>query len=1102
MGGDVRLRSTYKDEIFPANQISIFLQQMDCLIRGIVLDSNRIVKTLLTDLEVEDALSIANPYPTLFPKDSTRTLSTVFEDTAAKYPEAIALEMTFDIRDGKAETEQITYSELNSSANRLARVLVQRDTLPDELVAVCMEKSVLCYVSILATVKAGAGYLPLTAETPTERVKQILQNSGVKILLSTQDIMQRIGVVEGVDIIDINMIDLSEFNDDNLGIMALSRTLAYAVFTSGSTGVPKGVLVEHEQVVGNLDVLADLYPTAIGERMLQFCNIAFDVSVFEIFFTWHRGMVLCSATKDILLRDMEAAVNAMAVTHLSMTPTVAALMKPDNVPNVKFLVTSGEAVTKKVFNDWAGRGLFQGYGPSETTNICTVNPRVQKTYDISNIGTPFKNTSAFVIAADEEELVLVPRGGVGELCFGGVQVCRGYLNMEELTARKFVTHPKFGRIYKSGDIGRLLPNDDIMFIGRQDDQVKIRGNRIELGEINSVLLRDRNAAVDSITMVIKKDNNPQLVSFIVLNTHQGVEFNAVEVDAVRATIAMLFKNLAEYVPVYMVPNAIITVTKIPMTSQGKTDKRLLEQTFLGLDNKTLEKFSDGGTTENEGGEWSDIERVVAGIVADVAHVDSGSIERSTSIFKLGLDSISAIRLSSKLRNAGLRRLDVSQIMKNHTLSALARALLQEDQSHLGSEQVGVTALAEFAASVRESVTEQLQFSENILKILPCTPLQEATLSIKKGADPRTYYNHTILNLKIDHQRLRAGWEGAVKAYDIMRTCFAVTSHHKHAFAQIVVKENQLQWKEYKLDSEAEFATAIEAHISEISTAMEITRPPYSFGTFISPAKLMLVMSFHHSLYDGFAMDLLLENVKRACVEADYKFSQATAFDPYFQYMESLDLAKADDFWKNLLAGLESTTFPDLTGKSSAARKHLTRMASQRLTCTKELNAINDRCRELSISLLTLGQSAWARLLSVFTGESDLCFGNVVSGRTIPVDGVDTIIAPCFNTVPLRVNISNGTTTRAVMGMLQELNTEIIPFQLTPLRRIMTALKTEGRALFDTLFILQHARENTLDDLWEEVEDRGEMDVSVCTPQCVALTDVIFRLVFGGCRTDT
>jgi hypothetical protein len=418
------------------------------------------------------------------------------------------------------------------------------------------------------------------------------------------------------------------------------------------------------------------------------------------------------------------------------------------------------------------------------------------------------------------------------------------------------------------------------------------------------------------------------------------------------------------------------------------------------------------------------------------------------------------------------------------VSALARALATEDQSHVISEQVGVAALAEFVASVRESVMEQLQYSEDhILKILPCTPLQEATLSTKKGADPRTYYNHTVLNLKIDYQRLHASWAAAAKAYDIMRTCFAVTSHHRHAFAQVVVKESQLQWKEYELDSEAEFATAIEAHICEVSAAIEITRPPYSFGMFISPAKSMLVMSFHHSLYDGFAMDLLLENVQHACTNADYKFAQTTTFDSYFEYMESLDLAKADDFWKNLLDGVEPTTFPDLTGKSSTARKHLTGMASKRLTCTKELSAINDGCRRLSILLLTLGQSTWARLLSVFTGESDLCFGNVVSGRTIPVDGVDTIIAPCFNTVPLRVNISNGATTRTVMGVLQELNAEIIPFQLTPLRRIMTALKTEGRALFDTLFILQHANENKLEYLWEEIEDRGEMDVSVCTPLC-------------------
>ena len=261
---------------------------------GIVLDAARPFRRLLKELEAHDdadaLLSIANPHPLLLPPQSTAcTLASVFEATAAAHPDAIALEVASDIHgDGTAKTAAVlTYAELNSAANRLARALVRRGAEPDGLVAVCAEKSVLCYVAILAAVKAGAGYLPLAAETPPERVRQILRSASVQLLLSTADVVRGLGAVTGVDTVDFDALalELDLFgggggNDGaNLGIGVPSTTLAYAVFTSGSTGVPKGVLVEHVQAVGNLDVLARLYPAAVGKRMLQFCSIAFDVSV-------------------------------------------------------------------------------------------------------------------------------------------------------------------------------------------------------------------------------------------------------------------------------------------------------------------------------------------------------------------------------------------------------------------------------------------------------------------------------------------------------------------------------------------------------------------------------------------------------------------------------------------------------------------------------------------------------------------------------------------------------------------------------------------------------------------------------------------------------
>lgn len=286
-----------------------------------------------------------------------------------------------------------------------------------------MEKSPILYISILAILKSGAAYAPITPETPNERKNQIIESGDIRIHLTTSDLApEPSGVPQGVVVVCVDTVNTLWYSEANPDIQRSERDLAYAVFTSGSTGKPKGVLVENHAIVNHLRLLAEMYPAALGKRLLQFCTVAFDVSVFEIFFTWAMGMTLCVARKDVLLRDIESAINAFKITHLSMTPTVAALVNPDNVPSVEFLVTAGEGLNRKVFEAWTGRGLWTGYGPSETVNICTVRPNLRKEDHINTLGETFANTSTFVISQNEDDFCLLPRGAVGELCFGGAQV--------------------------------------------------------------------------------------------------------------------------------------------------------------------------------------------------------------------------------------------------------------------------------------------------------------------------------------------------------------------------------------------------------------------------------------------------------------------------------------------------------------------------------------------------------------------------------------------------------------------------------------------------------------------------------------------------------
>lgn len=646
--------------------------------------------------------------------------------------------------------------------------------------------------------------------------------------------------------------------------------------------------------------------------------------------------------------------------------------------------------------------------------------------------------------------------------------------MPQLTSQKFIMHPKYGRIYRSGDIGRMLMDGSLEFVGRQNSQVKIRGHRIELGEISSVLLGS-TAVLDAVTMPIRSQDTDvhQLVAFVLLSDQRNKIFAVVkDSEGVKREVMKLFTASSNLLPAYMVPAAIVPITVLPMTARGKINTRVLQTAYLAMDNKIMESYTD---TSGKGDkkEWTRVEKEIVDIIADVARVASGEIGRNTPIFKLGLDSISAIQLSNRIMKAGYPRLDVLQVMRNPTVGALA-ALVEVQPDNETENGITRDLLEEFSREVRASALEQLGILEDdIVKILPCTPLQEAMLSQKEGMHARSYYNHTVLDLKANTARLRRAWAVMVDRHEIMRTCFCVTYHPRHAYAQVVLKHHQLPWTVLEAEPTA---AHIDERIIAISTSMETTRTPYAFSLFLGHERSVLIMSFHHSLYDGFAMDLLLDDVRQAYHGLD--LPPRGNFDPVLEYMENIDLTEADLFWTSILTGLELSSFPDLTGKSAIAKEKLTGMTSSRIICSRPLDSIEEGCKDLSTSLLALGQTGWARLLSVYFGETDLCFGSVVSGRTIPVEGVEEIIAPCFNTIPLRIQLTAGSTNISIMDSLQRLNADVLPYQLTPLRRIMTTLKTEGQPLFDTLFILQHAHKSSFEDLWEELEDRGEMDVSL------------------------
>ncbi|KAF2205603.1 nonribosomal peptide synthetase-like protein 2 [Delitschia confertaspora ATCC 74209] len=1063
-------KATYDPATIPDAQIRHLTRQMDELVNYFT-KNGAFPKERIVDCFSVQTRSIVNPNPLSACIDAGPT--SFIERWAAESPEKEALVFGTVVEGAMVEKENISYKTLNNRANRLARKLVHLGVSPNGLVGVLLDKSVNLYVSILAVLKAGAGYLPITPQTPPERVDKILREAGVTFCISESQFSERLPQNGAWTALDLDRMDLSEVSDANLGIPFNGSHLAYVIFTSGSTGTPKGVQVTLKNLMSNLRALSKIYPTSDGPRLLQSCSQGFDVSVFEIFFTWCSGMCLCSATKDDLFYNFEGAINQLRITHLSLTPTVAALADADNVPKVKFLVCAGESLSEHVKKQWAGKGLCNGYGPSETTNIVTLRYPV-KTEDASNnIGRPLETSSAFIIEPNDNSII--PRGGVGELCFGGEQICRGYLNRPDLNAIRFINHPTYGRIYRTGDLGLLLPDDSILFYGRFDDQVKIRGQRVELGEINSNIF-DLDFVSDCMCVVLgQSDASQRLVAFWVPSDSTDNQFSVLSPERYSSQVVTIFETLALKLPEYMIPTNVIPISQLPTTQQSKVDKAILMNAFQGLSSSFLESTARQSSSIDELGEMTDDEKKIAAALARAVGALESEIHQNSSFFSLGLDSISAIAFSRFLRESGFDHVPVSVLLQNPTISRLS------SQIRKSSAIAEANVVTDFSHILRPELLSRIQSDfqkagKRVERVLPCTPLQEAMLSSIGSASGSAYCNTMIFELTGDISGLQQAWATVFKRHEILRTSFIPTEDSEYAFVQVITPYESHEW-DYLETKESVFSDTVEEYVqSAIPRLLQSSQPPVKLTYIQMGDATKLMFCCHHALYDGVAMSQLLHEV-----EAIYKGIELplpVGYDGYLKHMLSQNLTEADKFWRKSLSEFEPSFFPDLTGKSVKVESG----KSSHSTLVWHLNVAHKEAvgasQQASVSLLPMMQAVWAKLLHFYFGENDLCFGNVVSGRTLPEPDLERLVAPCFNTLPVRVNFDFGKSNSELIRHLHHLNLESMPFQLTPLRRIQTKARKESGHIFDTLFILQQPSQGLDSSIWKLEEDVGDMDVPV------------------------
>ena len=556
----------------------------------------------------------------------------------------------------------VTYRELDERANQVARHLIGQGIGAGDRVALLFDKSVDTYVALLAVLKVNAAYVPLDAGFPVERVRFILGDAGVKAIVSMSDFTTRLAAFDvGRVFLDVAAQEIAARPRTRLAageVAAPADQVCYVIYTSGTTGNPKGVVVEHPSICNFVQVAAELYGYAPGDRVYQGMTIAFDFSVEEVWVPLMAGATLVPGKPGASLVGEELAdfLDERAVTCLACCPTLLATIERD-LPALRILLVGGEACPQNLVVRWhrPGRAILNSYGPTEATVTATLTELVPD--KPVTIGRPLPTYSIVILDPVTDQVV--PHGELGEIGIAGIGVAAGYLNRDDLTRQKFIAdflaipHNPSGRIYRTGDLGRVTADGEIEYRGRIDTQVKIRGYRIELIEIESVLMELPQIAQAAVATHEPEPGQVELVAYYALKQGMG--------ELSRGDIAQALRGR---LPAYMVPAYIEELPFIPMSISNKADHKRLPK-------PKGERFRAGGAVVAA---RTDTERTLAAALAEVLKVDAVSVE-AHFFDDLGANSLVMARFCARIRRtSAMGQVSMRDIYVNPTLAKLATHL--------------------------------------------------------------------------------------------------------------------------------------------------------------------------------------------------------------------------------------------------------------------------------------------------------------------------------------------------------------------------------------------------------------------------------------------
>ncbi|WP_168701931.1 amino acid adenylation domain-containing protein [Gordonia paraffinivorans] len=1017
-----------------AESAQLLLERFAMLLRQIAGDPGRRVAEVSScrDAELAELLRVDGPAST-----NPRALGDIWSDTARRYPDEVAV---------RHEGRALTYRELDRLADQIATELVAQGAGPELFVALAVPRSVELVVAMWAIAKTGAAFVALDPGNPVYRLAELIGDARCTLGVTVGPVLSKLPET-------VSWLALDRLLDRPEKPVAPVRprvvhpdTAAYLIFTSGSTGRPKAVEVGNRGIADRVQAEAEWFRTGPGARVLQVASPGFDACVSEALLAHGSGACLVIAPQDVYGgAELAELIDAEQVSHAIITPTALNTMDPAQVPSLTTIAVVGEATGADIVNRWApGRRLMNHYGPTECTIWATGADDLRPGRPVT-IGQPIQGVSALVL---DPWLRPVPVGVAGELYLGGPGLARAYHDRPGLTAARFVADPRSTtgeRLYRTGDQVRWVRGDDgleLDYLGRNDQQVKIHGLRIETGDIDARLAR--NHAVSQAATVIQtgRADQPRIVSFVV-----GTPGQRLDVDALRA-------DLARSLPHYMVPSAIVELESMPVTRTGKVDRKALPVWDFRAE-------SAGGRAPS-----TPVERLIAQLFAEVLGVDE--VGADDNFFALGGDSIVSMRLVAAARDAGLT-ITGRQVFEAKTVAALA-ALAVPGAATAATRDGEAPESTVDLAGLGETDLENLGHRHpDLVDVWPLSPTQ-AGIHFHSTLDPDAVDTYTVrstirLSGEVDAERLRRAAQALVDRHDILRAAFAETSRGPR---QVVVRHAEVAFREIDLSgAEAGEAAAEAARIAAADDAagFDLAVPSLIRFTLVhlGPDAHELHITNHHVILDGWSMPLLIAELLEFYGDPAgiAVAGPAPCYRDYLAWLAGQDHEASVATWAQAYADVEAGT------KVSRSDSAMTGDLAAELTAelpAEEFSRLRTVVADSAVTVSTALSTAWALVLRVLTGETDVIHGAAVAGRPPELPEVDRTLGMFLSTVPVRVRLDPGLSLRQTLIRAQDDNARLLDHHFVGLPAIQRAVGHTD--LFDTALAYQSfpLRESMLAEL--------------------------------------